>query len=75
MEEHIAKIKGILQQFQAEEIGNRLSAFAILALSSLIEQELTRIQKKWEDKTAVEKAEAKGVSDSAPAPDSEAAIS
>jgi uncharacterized protein YbcI len=58
MQQHVNHIKAILQQFQKEEIGNRLSMFAVAALQGMIDTELTAIQKKWEEEIAKHKENA-----------------
>lgn len=48
MEQHIGRIRAVITQFAQEETGNKLSVFAMMALSGLIEQELTAIKSLWE---------------------------
>ena len=46
MEEIKKKIEQILDQFIQEELGNRLSQFAMLSLKSMILGELNKLQEK-----------------------------
>lgn len=46
MEELKQKITMILDQFQKEELGNRLSQFSLLSLKSLIIAEIEKVEKK-----------------------------
>ncbi len=50
MEEIKNNIAKILDQFMAEEIGNRLSQFAMMALKNLIMKELEKQSEKGEEK-------------------------
>lgn len=45
MNQNIQSIRNVLQQFANEEVGNRLSNFALLALRQAIEGELQKIEK------------------------------
>ena len=45
MNQNIQNIRNVLQQFANEEVGNRLSNFALLALRQAIEGELQQIEK------------------------------
>lgn len=45
MNQNIQRIRNLLQQFADEEVGNRLSNFALLALRQSIEGELQQIEK------------------------------
>ncbi len=45
MEEVTKKIAQILDQFAQEELGNRLSQFAMLSLKSMILSELNKFEK------------------------------
>ncbi len=46
MKEIRTKILLILDQFKQEELGNRLSQFAMLLLRSMIESELNKLEEK-----------------------------
>lgn len=46
MNQNIQNIRNVLQQFANEEIGNRLSNFALVALKVAIEGELQQVEKK-----------------------------
>ena len=51
MEEVKKKIEQILDQFAQEEMGNRLSQFAMLSLKSLIKGELDKLKEEKDVKS------------------------
>lgn len=60
MEQHIGRIRAVITQFAQEETGNKLSVFAMMALSGLIEQELTAMKNLWEAAQQGERGSGKG---------------
>ena len=45
MNQNVQRIRNVLQQFSDEEVGNRLSNFALLALRQAVDGELQQIEK------------------------------